>query len=160
MSKWIVNVKGKANSSFEIAIVRENNKHGINSYGDFDEDKLLISSSGGPCGYTVLPVIWNKLIKVAHSIVDGLNLIEQSQSPTLPNLHGVYHIERCIPKKDLVHGTEYKGHCRNASKAVWNVDKQKFTYIRIKFGSAFLEDINHPEDDNGFDLFVPWEPST
>lgn len=62
---------------------------------------------------------------------------------------------RCgaIPKKDLIVGKTYKGNCRNASKAVWLGDK--FEYIRYKWGSNFKEKINHFEDDNGYDLFVP-----
>jgi hypothetical protein len=60
-----------------------------------------------------------------------------------------------IKKEELVDGKSYFGKCRNASEAVWNKESQKFTYIRTKFGSSFSEDINHPEDDNGFDLFVP-----
>lgn len=61
-----------------------------------------------------------------------------------------------IPKKDLVDEGYYFGVCRNASIARWNADEQKFTYFRIKFGNGFTEDINHYEDDNGFDLFVPY----
>lgn len=62
---------------------------------------------------------------------------------------------RCgaIPKKDLIVGQEYIGDCRNASKATWKGDH--FTYRRQKFGTEFDEDINHFEDDDGYDLFVP-----
>ena len=60
-----------------------------------------------------------------------------------------------IPKAELVVGQEYPGHCRNASKAAWN--GKVFQYMRKKFGSEFLEEINHYEDDNndGIDVFVP-----
>lgn len=61
-----------------------------------------------------------------------------------------------IPKKDLVDGEWYEGHCRNASIAKWNAEKNKFFYVRTKFDWRFWEDINHPEDDNGFDLFRPF----
>ena len=60
-----------------------------------------------------------------------------------------------IPKKDLVDGATYLGFCRNAGEAIWDAGKNMFTYTRKKFGSSFNEDINHPEDDDGFDLFVP-----
>ena len=62
---------------------------------------------------------------------------------------------RCgaIPKKDLIIGRTYIGECRNASEAVWN--GKTFTYKRHKFGTSFDEDINHFEDDDGYDLFVP-----
>lgn len=62
---------------------------------------------------------------------------------------------RCgaIPKKDLIIGKTYLGHCRNADRAVWN--GEVFIYQRTKFGYTYPEKINHFEDDNGFDLFVP-----
>lgn len=60
-----------------------------------------------------------------------------------------------IAKRDLVDGATYIGFCRNSTEAVWHVDKQRFTYMRTKFRDTFPEDINHPEDDDGFDLFVP-----
>lgn len=62
---------------------------------------------------------------------------------------------RCgaIPKKDLIIGKTYIGDCRNASEAIWN--GKVFVYKRTKFGYTFDEEINHFEDDNGFDLFVP-----
>ena len=62
---------------------------------------------------------------------------------------------RCgaIPKKDLTIGKTYLGHCRNADRAVWN--GEVFIYQRTKFGYTYPEKINHFEDDNGFDLFVP-----
>jgi hypothetical protein len=62
---------------------------------------------------------------------------------------------RCgaIPKSQLEVGATYIGSCRNASEAVWLGDK--FEYQRYKFGYTFPETINHFEDDNGYDLFVP-----
>lgn len=62
---------------------------------------------------------------------------------------------RCgaIPKKDLVIGKTYIGSCRNAGEAVWL--GEQFEYNRYKFGYTFKEKINHFEDDNGYDLFVP-----
>ena len=62
---------------------------------------------------------------------------------------------RCgaIPKSKLEVGKVYIGSCRNAEEATWLGDK--FEYIRHKFGTTFNETINHFEDDNGYDLFVP-----
>jgi len=57
-----------------------------------------------------------------------------------------------IPKADLIEGTTYLGHCRNAREAVWK--GTHFTYLRTKFGNSFFEDIVCPEDDEGFDIFV------
>ena len=62
---------------------------------------------------------------------------------------------RCgaIPKDRLVKGKTYFGGCRNSSTATWNGNE--FEYERYKFGSSFNETINHFEDDDGYDLFVP-----
>jgi hypothetical protein len=62
-----------------------------------------------------------------------------------------------IRKSDLKDGKTYLGDCRNASVATWHADKNCFTYQRTKFGSTFPEDIFHPEDDDGFDIFTPFE---
>ena len=60
-----------------------------------------------------------------------------------------------IPKKELVVGQEYPGHCRNAGKATW--DGEKFHYKRYKFGTWVEDTIKHYEDDgnDGIDVFVP-----
>jgi hypothetical protein len=58
-----------------------------------------------------------------------------------------------IPKNELVAGRTYQGNCRNASEAVW--DGSVFVYDRHKFGSTYKERINHFEDDDGYDVFVP-----
>lgn len=76
MNKWIVNVKGKPNASFEISVLREDNHHGISSYGWFGEDKLYVSSCGGPCDNTVSPYVWDKLIQVAEEYAEQLNQLE------------------------------------------------------------------------------------
>ena len=65
------------------------------------------------------------------------------------------NLVRCgaIPKKDLIIGKTYIGECHNASEAVWN--GHTFVYERYKFGDTFDEEINHFEDVDGYDLFVP-----
>lgn len=65
------------------------------------------------------------------------------------------NIIRCggIPKDELIVGETYIGNCRNAHEAVWN--GEKFTYMRTKFGYTYPEDINHFEDNDGYDLFLP-----
>lgn len=62
---------------------------------------------------------------------------------------------RCgaIPKSKLIEGKTYLGSCRNTSKAVWN--GSCFEYDRYKFGTTYLDHINHFEDDDGYDLFTP-----
>ena len=65
------------------------------------------------------------------------------------------NIIRCggIPKDELITGKTYIGDCRNATEAVW--DGEKFIYMRTKFGSTYPETINHFQDDDGYDVFVP-----
>ena len=58
-----------------------------------------------------------------------------------------------IPLHKLEVGKTYIGECRNASEAVWKGDH--FVYQRYKFGSTFPEKINHFQNDDGYDLFVP-----
>ena len=58
-----------------------------------------------------------------------------------------------VRKSELVDGQTYDGICRNASRAVWN--GKEFVYERTKFGRTYEETINHYEDDDGYDVFVP-----
>lgn len=65
------------------------------------------------------------------------------------------NIIRCggIPKDELIIGKIYIGDCRNATEAIW--DGKVFKYMRTKFGSTYEEEINHFQDDDGYDVFVP-----
>lgn len=58
-----------------------------------------------------------------------------------------------IPLDKLEVGKTYIGSCRNAREAVWLGDK--FEYQRYKFGFTFPEKINHFQNDDGYDVFVP-----
>ena len=58
-----------------------------------------------------------------------------------------------IPLDKLEVGKTYIGCCRNACEAVWMGDH--FVYQRYKFGFTFPEKINHFQNDNGYDLFLP-----
>lgn len=96
---------------------------------------------------------------------DGWERIEMG------NAHKIYHmlpnrgvtpelLEKAVAhgmfaRNELEDGVTYTGHCRNASQAVWHADKGKFIYQRQKFGQTFSEDIVHPQDDEGYDVFVP-----
>ena len=86
--------------------------------------------------------------------IDDIPDIPKAKEETY-NKYIIPNLIRCaaIPTDKLVVGKWYIGTCRNASKAVWNGDR--FTYKRTKFGYTYDEDINHFQDDNGFDLFVP-----
>lgn len=86
---------------------------------------------------------------------DDIPSVPREDDPILYNEYVVKNYIRCgaILKKDLEIGRTYIGSCRNASEATWN--GEVFIYKRTKWGSTFEERINHFEDDNGFDLFVP-----
>jgi hypothetical protein len=56
-----------------------------------------------------------------------------------------------IPKDQLKEGQWYFGKCRNADYAQWK--DGKFVYVRYKFGDTFLDEVECPEDDRGFDVF-------
>lgn len=58
-----------------------------------------------------------------------------------------------IPKDKLIVGREYFGHCRNSDRAIWK--GEHFEYERYKFGSTYIDKINHFQDDDGYDVFVP-----
>ena len=75
--------------------------------------------------------------------------VEDYRNIIVPNLI------RCgaIPKRKLRVGVTYIGSCRNADEAVWN--GRKFEYRRYKFGEWYDDTINHFEDDDGYDVFVP-----
>lgn len=76
-----------------------------------------------------------------------------------------------IPRDQLEDRAYYFGICRNAQIAQWvespgypsknelpngNINRGPcFYHMREKFNSIYVEQINHPEDDNGFDLFIP-----
>ncbi len=62
-----------------------------------------------------------------------------------------------IAKKDLVHGAEYGGECRNASISEWDAHSQVFKYRSFKMGIAYINEIPHIEDTpEGEDGFMPW----
>ena len=58
-----------------------------------------------------------------------------------------------LPKSELVDWEYYVGTCRNAHVAQWR--GTHFKHIRHKFGSDFIEEIKHPEDEAYYDVFYP-----
>lgn len=87
--------------------------------------------------------------------VDSIPDVPKMKSKEEYEKYVVKNFIRCgaIPKDQLEIGETYYGHCRNASEATW--DGKHFTYIRYKFGFTYPEMINHFQDDDGYDLFVP-----
>jgi hypothetical protein len=66
------------------------------------------------------------------------------------------HAAGFIAKRNLKDGVSYAGSCRNADVAVWHAEKGCFTYLRKKWGDEFFEDINHFEDEEGYDVYIPF----
>jgi hypothetical protein len=59
-----------------------------------------------------------------------------------------------IAKKDLKHGSFYKGKCLYGDYARWDGVKGVFRMWRGTLGLKYLVDIKHPEDEDKFDVFV------
>lgn len=70
------------------------------------------------------------------------------------------NIIRCggIPKSQLKSHIIYIGSCRNTNEAEWT--GKNFIYCRHKWGTEYIDEVNHFEDDNGYDLFVPIKMKT
>lgn len=67
----------------------------------------------------------------------------------------VSNLLRCgaIPIDKLECGRTYFGNSRNTEEATWN--GHCFYYKRKKFGYSLDDTINHFQEDDGHDLFVP-----
>lgn len=73
-TKWHLQVHGKATETpFEISVVNNHIDSAQRCYGWFNENKLLISHSGGPCNNTLIPLVWDKIICLAKEVVNTLN---------------------------------------------------------------------------------------
>lgn len=71
---WKAQVKGDPNGkSWEISVVHRENKHGQESWGWFDENKLLISHNGGPCDWPLAPGLGPMMIQLAERYAELLN---------------------------------------------------------------------------------------
>ncbi len=62
-----------------------------------------------------------------------------------------------IKKSDLEDGAFYFGCCRNTDTAQWSQEDNCFKYTRTGHfpGDEFEDTVEHPEDDQGSDIFVP-----
>lgn len=80
-SRWMVCAKGRINSSYEVAIVRESNTHGRKSWGWPSADKMFIMDRNAPlsCGTVQsmfnddLHKVWNDLVGLAKRTAEKLN---------------------------------------------------------------------------------------
>lgn len=87
--------------------------------------------------------------------VDDIPDIPKVDDPLIYEEVIVKNLIRCgaIPKDKLEAGATYEGNCRNFEQAKW--DGKIFWGKRYKFGEWIDDKINHFQDDNGYDLFVP-----
>jgi len=77
-SKWIVNLKDNyTDNSYEISVIREDFSHGINSYGWFGDNKLLIGNGNNyKTDIKLKEQVWNVQLKAAKELASKLNLDE------------------------------------------------------------------------------------
>lgn len=61
-----------------------------------------------------------------------------------------------VPLRELEHGAYYHGHCRNATVARWDANKQQFVYWREKFRYCYTEAIGYWVEGHHFDEFQPY----
>lgn len=72
-AKWVVDTKGgPGGSSWELTVLRDDNEHGKRSYGWYDEDKLIISSSTSG-SWEIEDFVWRRLLTLAQKLADDLN---------------------------------------------------------------------------------------
>lgn len=95
--------------------------------------------------------LYSNLVRFAYNKLPDELLVKKNNNENISDYINNHFIP--IPKKDLIIGNTYDGECRNADKATWN--GKTFTYLRYKFGYAYMENINHYEDDDGYDVFIP-----
>lgn len=74
-AKWVVHTKGgRTTNGFEICVIRDDNRHGKESFGWYGKDKIYISDCGGPCHNKIVnKMIWDGLVELAHKVADALN---------------------------------------------------------------------------------------
>jgi hypothetical protein len=80
--------------------------------------------------------------------------------PMIPGELESAYASGMLRKADLEDGVYYCGYCRHATVAMWSAEKNCFIYMRQKFERRFPDHTRHPEDDDGFDLFVPLGKTT
>lgn len=60
-----------------------------------------------------------------------------------------------VPLKELITGGVYRGLSIGTQKAYW--DGERFLYFPYKCLDPYIETIEHPDNDNIFDVFLPFE---
>lgn len=62
-----------------------------------------------------------------------------------------------IAKEDLISGGWYIGQSRSTNIAQWFPKPGRFYFIRYKMDGKYVDDIHHFQDDNGYDVFIPFK---
>jgi hypothetical protein len=111
----------------------------------------------GYCGAEETPEAY-----VAYLMARGKTR-EQAEEHVFRGQYGTYRMcpnehTNCVmvPLNELEHGAYYHGHCRNATIARWNAEKQYFVYMREKFRTVFPESIKYWVEGHHFDEFQPF----
>ena len=71
---WEVQVLGhQGSSSWEISVINDSARDHYRGYGWFDDMKLLVGHSGGPCRNSVCGTVWDGLMDIARNLCDKKN---------------------------------------------------------------------------------------
>ena len=65
-----------------------------------------------------------------------------------------YSLAVGLAKEVLKHGGYYFGSCGEASIARWNAMTNRFTYLRSDSGHKVVQEICHPDDNLGLEVFI------
>ena len=73
--RWILGLKGNLERGFEISVLRENNRHGIASWGWYGEAKLLVCTAEPD---STNQLVFDELLSAARRIAERMNVEERT----------------------------------------------------------------------------------
>lgn len=130
----------------------------IKTLSDEEWVTQLCMEYGGCSLEYALPLIFKRIQKNLPLMINENSAHEIYRilgKPITPENLKIAYEKGMIRKEQLKDGQTYLGYCRNNTMAMWREKRQMFEYERTKFGAKFFEHIPHPENDIGFDIFVP-----
>jgi len=98
-----------------------------------------------------------ELLKKKFEKVDDIPEFPQCKSQEeYQRLVEAYLQAGAIAKEDLIDGAWYTGQSRSTNIAQW-FRHGGFHFPRYKFSGKYVDNINHFQDDDGYDVFVPFK---
>lgn len=101
----------------------------------------------------IADLLYSKVPVYRPTVYDKESKTYSANPKPRPSLEELYS-SGLLRKEQLEHGKYYIGSCRNAQVARWDAKANCFRHIRTKFGNSFEEEIPHPADCDGFDIFA------